>query len=351
MRKEAATRTMATASSSSDHATSCLPPKQERILSIQSHVVSGYVGNKAAVFPLQLLGFDVDVVNSVHFSNHTGYPGGVEGDVLQGNQLRSLLDGLKRNGLLQNVQHLLTGYIGSSSFLEAVLEVLHTLRQFNPTLRFVCDPVMGDSGKFYVPVELVQVYREKVIPFANVVTPNQFEVEQLTGINITTLDDALQACQALHDMGPELVLITSIIFQTNQPNDDGIVEPEKSMTIIASQRPLIPSGTEQVWRIDCSIIPGGPFTGTGDLCAALLLGHTAQNPDDLRLSLERTMSTMYTVIQRTQQAAAAAANSSTTNHHNNVNDSHIIQARELQLIQSRRDIEDPPALFQAQRLK
>ncbi|KAI2504631.1 Phosphomethylpyrimidine kinase [Fragilaria crotonensis] len=134
-----------------------------RVLSIQSHVVSGYVGNKAAVFPLQLLGFDVDVVNSVHFSNHTGYPGGWTGEVLNGDQLRSILAGLDKNGLLHDVAHLLTGYIGSESFLTAVLEVLTTLRQHGK-VRFVCDPVLGDAGQFYVPQELVQVYREKVIP-------------------------------------------------------------------------------------------------------------------------------------------------------------------------------------------
>ena len=100
-----------------------------RVLSIQSHVVHGYVGNKAAVFPLQLLGFDVDVINSVQFSNHTGYDQKWEGDVLNGGQLDSLLDGLERNDLLKNTQHLLTGYIGSESFLRSVIRVLNTLKK------------------------------------------------------------------------------------------------------------------------------------------------------------------------------------------------------------------------------
>lgn len=95
-----------------------------RVLSIQSHVVSGYVGNKAAVFPLQLLGFDVDVINSVQFSNHTGYAKKWEGDALNGTQLGSLLEGLERNDLLSRTDHLLTGYIGSESFLHGVLKVL-----------------------------------------------------------------------------------------------------------------------------------------------------------------------------------------------------------------------------------
>jgi len=115
----------------------------------------------------------VDVVNSVHFSNHTGYPNGWEGDVLAGDQLRAILDGLQRNALLDNIGHVLTGYIGSESFLEAVLEVVHTLRANGKAVRFVCDPVLGDKGEFYVPKELVGLYRERVLPLADVVTPNE----------------------------------------------------------------------------------------------------------------------------------------------------------------------------------
>ena len=142
---------------------------------------SSDVGNKSAVFPLQLLGFDVDVVNSVHFSNHTGYKEGWEGDVLKGDQLRAILDGLQRNDLLGEIGHVLTGYIGSESFLEAVLDVIQTLRgagccsstSTTSPVRFVCDPVLGDKGEFYVPRSLVALYRDRVLPLADVVTPNQ----------------------------------------------------------------------------------------------------------------------------------------------------------------------------------
>lgn len=134
------------------------------------------MGNKSAVFPLQLLGFDVDVVNSVHFSNHTGYAGGWEGDVLGGDQLRAIMAGLERNGLLSGIGHVLTGYIGSETFLEAVLDVVQTLRSAGETVRFVCDPVLGDLGKFYVPKQLVGLYRDRVLPLADVVTPNQVRI-------------------------------------------------------------------------------------------------------------------------------------------------------------------------------
>ncbi|KAK8569109.1 hypothetical protein V6N12_007641 [Hibiscus sabdariffa] len=160
-----------------------LPSNTGRVLSIQSHTVQGYVGNKSAVFPLQLLGYDVDPINSVQFSNHTGksfilllkslenlrpyiqfgvswYPT-FKGQVLNGRELLDLIEGLEANNLLYYT-HLLTGYIGSVSFLNSVLEVVDKLRSINPNLTYVCDPVMGDEGKLYVPEDLALVYREKV---------------------------------------------------------------------------------------------------------------------------------------------------------------------------------------------
>ncbi|KAL9256755.1 Pyridoxal kinase-like protein [Drosera capensis] len=106
-----------------------------------------------------------------------------KGQVLNGKELWDLVEGLAANDLLYYT-HLLTGYIGSVSFLNAVLEVVDKLRSVNPRLVYVCDPVMGDEGKLYVPPELVAVYREKVVPVASMLTPNQFEAEQLTGLRI-----------------------------------------------------------------------------------------------------------------------------------------------------------------------
>jgi pyridoxine kinase len=128
-----------------------------RVLSIQSHVVQGYVGNKSAVFPLQLLGMDVDIINSVQFSNHTGYEV-FKGKRLVGDDLHELLDGMEINNLLRDAHtHLLTGYIGSVSLLDAIVRVYERIRaaQSHPErLVYVCDPVMGDLGKLYVPLEL-----------------------------------------------------------------------------------------------------------------------------------------------------------------------------------------------------
>jgi pyridoxal kinase len=295
-----------------------------RVLSIQSHVVSGYVGNKAAVFPLQLLGFDVDVINSVQFSNHTGYPNKWEGDVLDGSQLDALLNGLERNDLLKKTDYLLTGYIGSESFLRAILRVLRTLKKYNSNIRYVCDPVFGDDGKLYVPAELVDIYRTEVIPLANVITPNQFEVEQLTGVTIKSMEDAMIAVNALHDTGPEIVIITSMILQDKQDK----------ISILASHKAQYKDGptNHSVWCIESPILTGR-YTGTGDVTSALLLAWSAKNLSDLGSVLEKTVSTMYTLIETTMKQSDGS-----------------VASKELKLIQSKSVIENPPQLFKAKKI-
>lgn len=267
----------------------------------------------------------MDFINSVHFSNHTGYENGLKGDVMNGEQLTQILKGLEDNDLLGDVGHLLTGYIGSESFCEAVLTVLQTIRKYNENVKLVCDPVLGDHGKFYVPPELVGVYRDTVIPVADVVTPNQFEVEQLTGIVIKTLEDARKACDKLHCMGPSTVFITSMVFMEGEG-------AEKTISILASKRIKDGHDHDEVWRIDCPMIPGS-FTGTGDLTASLLLGHLAKDPDNLPMVMEKVINTMYVVIKRTHESSGSTAKS-----------------KELKLIQSKTDIENPPSIFKARQL-
>jgi len=181
-----------------------------RVLSIQSTVVHGYVGNKSAVFPLQTLGIEVDPINSVQFSNHTGYPI-FTGHTLDGPQLKELVRGLTENGLIDHT-HLLTGYMKSPSILRTVVETLRLLREKNPNTTYFCDPVMGDNGELYVPEELVPVYRDEVVPLATVLTPNQFEAETLTGVTITSDGDAVTAMDRLHAQGVKIVVITSCVY-------------------------------------------------------------------------------------------------------------------------------------------
>ena len=317
------------------------------------------VGNKSAVFPLQLLGFDVDVINSVHFSNHTGYPNGWEGDVLNGNQLKSILDGLERNQLLSKIGYLLTGYIGSESFLRSVIDVLKLIRSSSDnddkniqrSVRYVCDPVLGDGGKFYVPTNLVSIFRNELIPLADVVTPNQFEVEQLTGIKVRSIKDAKDACYILHDLGPSLVFITSMTLEKDDMSKNGDnVTPNNSIAIFASRRSSEVSGNEkekyEMWRIDSSIIPGR-YTGTGDLCAALLLAWTEIHPNNLCLAMEKVIGTMHAVIKRTAESSVLSNNMVKDE---SIDLPHNIASMELRLIQSKNDIENPKCMFKAYKI-
>ncbi|CAN1351575.1 Pyridoxal kinase [Linum perenne] len=313
-----------------------LPSVTGRVLSIQSHTVQGYVGNKSAVFPLQLLGYDVDPINSVQFSNHTGKPlllfinigyPSFKGQVLNGQQLWELIEGLQANNLLFYT-HLLTGrlsaaigYIGSVSFLNTVLEVVNKLRTINPKLIYVCDPVMGDEGKLYVPPDLVAVYREKVVPVASMLTPNQFEAEQLTGSRIVSEDDGREACNKLHAAGPSKVVLTSI-------NIDG------GLLLIGSDQKEKGQPPQQ-FKIAIPKIPAY-FTGTGDLMTALLLGWSNKYPDNLDKAAELAVSSLQALLQRTvadyRKAGYDPAASSL----------------EIRLIQSQDDIRNPDIRFKAQ---
>jgi pyridoxine kinase len=163
-----------------------------RVLSIQSTVTHGYVGNKCAVFTLNAMGYEVDAIDTVHFSNHTGYPVW-KGDVATGEQILSIFDGLRENKLLANYTHLLTGantlhidwhvhialsvgYMRSASCVDAIGAILQALREVNPKLVFVCDPVMGDDGKLYIPEENVPRFRS-LTPKADFLLPNQTEAQ------------------------------------------------------------------------------------------------------------------------------------------------------------------------------
>ncbi|KAL4582447.1 hypothetical protein LXL04_006996 [Taraxacum kok-saghyz] len=296
-----------------------LPSETGRVLSIQSHTVQGYVGNKSAVFPLQLLGYDVDPIMSVQFSNHTGYPT-FKGQVLNGKQLWELIEGLEANNLLYYT-HLLTGYIGSVSFLDNVLEVVKKLRSINPSLTYVCDPVMGDEGKLYVPQELVSVYREKVVPVASMLTPNQFEAEQLTGSRIASEEDGREACRHLHAAGPSKVVITSISLNGN-------------LLLIGSHQKEKGQSPVQ-FKIVIPKIPAY-FTGTGDLMTALLLGWSNKYPDNLDKAAELAVSSLQAVLSRTLKDYEKAGYDPQSS------------SLEIRLIQSQDDIRNPQIKYTSQ---
>jgi len=270
---------------------------------VQSHVVHGYVGQKAATFPLQLLGFDVDPLNTVHFSNHTGYEY-VRGQKLDADQMSTIVEGLRLNDLLRKSTHVLSGYMGSAAMLHGVLTTLDALRKLRKEVFYVCDTVLGDLGRLYVPEELIAEYRDEAVPRANLLTPNSFEASLLTGIEINTEADALRACDDIHRRGCNAVVITSMPL----PDDD------THLLLLGSE---IRDNEKKRFRLLMPLVKGY-FTGTGDLIAALLLAHTAHGAP-LATAVERAVATLQAVLQRTIAAGGG----------------------ELQLISSRDDILNP----------
>uniref|UniRef100_A0A669EXB3 Pyridoxal kinase n=1 Tax=Oreochromis niloticus TaxID=8128 RepID=A0A669EXB3_ORENI len=304
-----------------------------RVLSIQSHVVRGYVGNKSATFPLQVLGFEVDSINSVQFSNHTGYAHW-KGQVLTAEELNVLYEGIKLNNV-NHYDYILTGYSRDISFLETVVDIIKELKKANPSLVYVCDPVMGDQGAMYVPENLLPVYKNKVVPLADILTPNQFEAELLTGRKINTEEDAIEVMDLLHKMGPETVVLTS----TDLPSKQG----DQFLVALGSQKIKKPDGTNTDQKI-CMDIPkvDAVFVGTGDLFAAMMLAWTHHHPKDLKTACEKTVSVMHHVIKRTITYANEMAGPGKRP---------TPAQLELRMVQSKADIENPTIVVEAKVLQ
>ncbi|XP_022171107.1 pyridoxal kinase [Myzus persicae] len=282
----------------------------KRVLSIQSHVVSGYVGNKCAVFPLQIMGFEVDAINSVQLSNHTGYKT-YYGQILNESNLSELINGLVENEL-HNYSHLLTGYIRCPMFLKKVAEVYKTLKKKNPDLIYVCDPVMGDNKKMYVPKEILDVYKNEIIHLTDILTPNEYELELLTGTTITTPNDIYKAMNILYAQGCKTVVVSSSNISSNSV-----------MKCIGRN-----FSYEEYVELEIPIIDQS-FIGTGDFFTALLLIWMNLSNNDLKHSIEKTVATIQAVLKRTIK------------YTNENGSKDPISSKELKLIQSLSDIQNP----------
>ena len=188
-----------------------------KILSIQSSVAYGHVGNSAAVFPLQRLGHEVWPVYTVHFSNHTGY-GAWRGPLLAADDVRDVITGIEERGALAQVDVVLSGYQGGEEIGDVILDAVARVKKANPDATYTCDPVMGNakSGCFVHPAIPV-LLRERVVPQADLITPNQFELGYLTGTEPTDLESTLASVDAARAMGPSSVLVTSV----ERPDADG----------------------------------------------------------------------------------------------------------------------------------
>jgi pyridoxine kinase len=260
------------------------------ILSIQSWVSYGHVGNASAVFPLQRLGCDVWSINTVQFSNHTGY-GHWTGQVYSGESVRELVDGIEARDVLKHCDAVLSGYMGDAAIGAAVLHAVERVRQANPAAMYCCDPVIGDTDTgVYVRPGIEEFLRDQALPRADIATPNRFEVERLTGLDCSTLEMAkiavTRVAEGMRPDGPRCVLMTSLETDTT-PGD----------------------------HIDMMVAEGGAFhllrtprlpvsvNGAGDALAALFLFHRLRTGSAVA-ALEAAGSSVYGLLRRTAEAGS-----------------------------------------------
>lgn len=256
------------------------------ILSIQSHVAYGHVGNASATFPMQRLGVDVWPIHTVQFSNHTGY-GSWKGRVFDGGMIDEVMDGIAERGVLGSCDGVLSGYMGSADIGHAILSAVERVRAANPKALYCCDPVIGDVGRgVFVRPGIPEFMREQAVPAADIVTPNQFELELLTDIEIKTLADAHRAVEALRDAGPKVVMVTSLV--TEETPDDSI--------------DLMAADAKGSWRVrtpklDVSV------NGAGDAIAALFFTHYLRE-ESAAAALSKAASSIYGLLKRTKEAGS-----------------------------------------------
>ena len=261
-----------------------------KILSIQSSVAYGHVGNSAAVFPLQRLGHEVWPVNTVHFSNHTGY-GAWQGPLLAPEDVAAVIEGIGDRGVLGQADAVLSGYQGDPAVGAVILDAVARVKTENPDAVYCCDPVMGDVGRgMFVRPGIPEFMRDQVVPAADIITPNHFELDFLAGRPTRTLDEVLEAVDAVRETGPRDVLVTSVVTGSHQAAPS---EEAGSIEVLA----VSDAGA---WVVSTPLLPISP-NGCGDLTAALYLAHlrTTGSP---AAALAATTSTVYAVLEATLAA-------------------------------------------------
>jgi pyridoxine kinase len=282
-----------------------------KILSIQSSVAYGHVGNSAAVFPLQRLGHEVWPVLTVHFSNHTGY-GEWRGPVLPAGDVADVIAGIQDRGVLGQADAVLSGYQGDPAVGAVILDTVERVKELNPDAVYCCDPVMGDVGRgMFVRPGIPEFMRDSVVPRADIITPNHFELDFLAGRETRTLDEILDAVDVVRDRGPRDVLVTSVLH--------GDLAPD-SLDVLA----VSDAGA---WALTTPLLPISP-NGCGDVTAALYLAHlrTSGSP---ATALAATASSVFAILEATIAAGT----------------------REIQLVAAQDAIAEPPLNFEVRQLR
>jgi pyridoxine kinase len=280
------------------------------ILSIQSHVAYGHVGNAAALFPLQRMGVEVWPIHTVQFSNHTGY-GSWKGRVFEAAMISEVISGIDQRGVLGECDGVLSGYMGSADIGSAILEAVTTVKRANPAAKYCCDPVIGDVGRgIFVREGVPEFIRMKAVVAADITTPNQFELDYLSKRSSKTLRETRDAVKAVHDLGPTAVLVTSL--HTNET-------PSESVDLLASDE----SGLFRVRT------PQLPLTvnGAGDAIAALFFAHYLRG-SKIGEALSSAASALFGVLRKTAATGA----------------------REIQLVAAQDQIVKPSQVFEAEAL-
>lgn len=255
------------------------------ILSIQSAVAYGHVGNSAAVFPLQRIGHEVWPVHTVNFSNHTGY-GAWKGPVLPADDVAAVIAGVEERGAFPLVDAILTGYQGAPTIADVIIDTVARVKEANPKAIYACDPVMGNAKSgCHVADEIPPMLRSKVVPVADIIFPNQFELGYLTERDVTDLDSTLAAVEAARDMGPKTVVVTSV---------------ERPETAELDVMEMLVANSEGTWMVQTPRLPM-KRNGSGDVTAALFTGHLLNSADPAD-ALEKTASSVYDMLRVTFEA-------------------------------------------------
>lgn len=251
--------------------------KSPLVLTIQSQVVHGRVGNRSAVFALEINGIECDPLNTVQFSTNTAYPY-KRGTTMDLDEFSAVLEGLQLNGVFPKITHLLTGYIGDAKIIEEIIELQKLL---DPNAHFLCDPVLGDNGNLYLANECFEVMKKVLVPTATTICPNAYEAMWLTDLTMNNVDELIEIVKQLHIMGPKNVVISS-------------TEWPKRCTFFSFE-----NGKYQYAIITPSF--DRKFNGPGDLFSSLLLANMIKYPGDYAKICQNIMNVIYVVLRTTYE--------------------------------------------------
>jgi pyridoxine kinase len=286
-------------------------PNNNFVLSVQSHVAYGYVGNCAATIPLHSLGIETIIVNTVQLSNHTGY-GVFQGDFFSQDHIDKVLKGVQERGVFKHTGAVLSGYLGQAELGHRVLDAVKSVKDAtHGKALYICDPVMGDVGRgLFVKEGIPDFFQNHAMHIADIMTPNQFELELLSGITIKTIKDVRTACDVLHNAGVKIVLLTSLEYAET---------PKGQIQMLLSEH------GKDAYIITTPKIKMDPApNGSGDCTAALFCGHLLQGQSP-KTALERTAHGIYRVFEETA----------------------LMKRRELALIQCQKDFQTLDHSFEA----